>query len=74
MHTTINYAGLTEDQKKTKAIEDIKDFRGAKWYDDMTELFRAGRKYTYEQFALAASIGGIQGYPVKVWYDIIWPE
>ena len=73
MHNTISYAHLPEDQKKREALKDIREWLGTRKYNQLVKEFRWHKPMPLEQFTGLCSIAGIQGYPVKVWYEEIWP-
>lgn len=72
MSYTINYEGLDPIAKHNKAICDIKDYLGEDRFAHLVNLFRE-HPYTLEQFQLAASFAGIQGYPAKAWFNYCYP-
>lgn len=73
-HYTINYEGLSEIEKHNKAIQDIKDYLGEAKFDEVTAIVKNSPKpYNLEQFLLAVSFAGIQGYPAKAWYNHCYP-
>jgi len=72
MHYEINYAELSPAEKQEKAIADIKEYRGAEWFDDMTTKFREYGHMTEDRFAAFCSISGVSGYPIKAWYKHVY--
>lgn len=75
MHYNVDYNGLTPQAKHNKAIEDIKEYMGDIRYNLMSgtfiETYPCGM--SLEQFELIASFAGVQGYPVRAWYNEIYP-
>ena len=71
-HYTVNYEGLDDVAKHNKAIADTKDYLGEDRLDKLTGLFRE-QPYTLDQFCLAASFAGVQGYPAKAWFNYCYP-
>lgn len=72
-HYTTNYEGLSEIEKHNKAIEDIKDYMGAEKFEELTKRVKVEYpNWTLEQFRMAVSFAGVQGYPVKAWYNYIY--
>ena len=70
MHRTVKYEG-TEEEKKAKAIADLKDWLGKEKFESQTELVKASfPPLDWFQFSLMCDIGGIQGYPVRVWAEL----
>lgn len=65
-HTTIDYS--KSPAAAFDAIEDIKDWLGAERFSLLTKELA---KYNCQTFANLVSISGIQGYPVKAWYELI---
>mgnify|MGYP001581466005 CR=1 FL=1 len=65
MHTTINYN--QSPSPAFDAVQDIIEYLGRERYDkvapEIAEIKHCG------QFAMACSLGGIQGFPVKAWYE-----
>ena len=71
-HYTVNYEGLDKVTKHNKAIQDIKDYLGEDRFNQITELVRKD-SYTLDQFRMAVSFAGVQGYPAKAWYNYCFP-
>lgn len=71
MHTTTSYEGLSDIEKHNKAIEDVKEWFGPK-FDWIVEEFRK-KGLTLEQFTMYMSLGGVEGYPVKAFYNYVYP-
>lgn len=71
-HYNVNYAGLTDVEKSAKALQDIKDYLGEDKFESTTEIMRNGM-IPYEQFTMAMMfMAGIEGYPVKAWYEHVY--
>lgn len=71
-HYTMSYAGLTDEVKSARAIQDIKDYLGEDKFESTTEIMRR-EMIPYEQFTMAmAFMAGIEGYPVKAWYEHVY--
>jgi hypothetical protein len=69
-HYNISYEGLDPIEKQNKAIADIKEYMGEAKFVDLTSKLRAAYPdCTIEQFTLMVSFAGVQGYPVKAWYN-----
>ena len=66
MHTTINYSN--SQTPSFDAIEDIKDWFGQKKWDELSPMM--AKVIDQEQFELYANLGGVQGFPVKAWYEL----
>lgn len=73
MHYNIDYTGLSPQAKHNKAIADIIDYMGKARYNKATDMFSKRSPMSFEQFQLACSFAGVQGYPVKAWYSECWP-
>ena len=78
-HYITRYAGLSEEEKQEKALNDIKDYLGEPKFNEITSAFRntypVGVKVpTLGQFRFKLSFVGVQGYPVEVWYSHIFGE
>lgn len=69
---TVSYEGLDDVTKHNQAIADVKEYLGEDRFSQLTELFRQ-QPYTLDQFSLAVSFAGVQGYPVKAWYNHCYP-
>ena len=65
MKTQIDYSN--SPCKNFDAVEDIKDYFGPKW-DKVSGLMSAVRDV--ELFEQYANFGGVEGFPVKAWYDL----
>lgn len=71
-HYTMSYAGLTDEVKSAKALQDIKDYLGEDKFEEVSKIMR-NEMIPYEQFVTAMAIMvGIQGYPVKAWYEHVY--
>ena len=74
MHTEINYTDHeTETAKRDAALCDIKDWFGP-CYATIVDVFLAYGKTEPKAFMQAMSFAGVQGYPVTVFYEHLWPE
>lgn len=74
-HYTVDYSNLNNDPiaKHNKAIQDIKEYLGDERFKRITDCMRTDcPNMTLEQFTMAASFAGVQGYPVKAWYNYIF--
>lgn len=72
-HYEVDYSELSGEAKDAKALQDIKDFIGEDKFNKITEENR-NETYTFRQFEIGVSFGGISGYPVKAWFKHIWPN
>lgn len=73
-HYNVSYEGLSDIEKHNKAIQDIKDYLGEEKFEQLTKQCK--EEYpdlTLEQFRMSVSFAGVQGYPVKAWYNYIYP-
>jgi len=66
-HTTIDYS--KSPAPAFDAIEDIKSWLGVERFSKLTQEFASVKDC--ENFAAFCSIGGISGFPVKAWYELI---
>jgi len=67
---TIVYSG-TDEEKRTKALEDCKSYLGEESFDRILTAFRTeGKDYTVDQlcFQLAMFVG-IEGFPARVFAE-----
>ena len=68
-----HYEALGGDEKRFKEIEDIKQYLGAELFAEITarlkDAVRQGATLDDLRFPLA--FAGVQGYPVKAWYELI---
>ena len=71
MHRSFDYNIITDESKrKAKAISDIKDWVGPRKFVKITrDVKRCVPPMSADQFALMCDIGGIQGYPVRIWAE-----
>jgi len=74
MHYDIDYSTLSEEEKKKKAIEDIIEYMGEERFNTLTKSLKDHPSLTLDKFSMYVHIAGVQGYPVKVWYDYCFPE
>lgn len=72
-HYDISYKDLPEAQAHTKAIQDIKEYLGDDRFDKITKEFQK-KILSFDNFAMYASITGVQGFPVQAWYKHCWPK
>ena len=72
---TVNYDELDPMAKHNKAIQDIKDYLGESQFFNLTDrlLDNWPQQPELEQFVMAVSFAGIQGYPAKAWYNYCYP-
>ena len=68
----INYEGLDPVAKHNQAIADTQEYLGPERFEKLTALFKE-QPYTLDQFQMAASFAGVQGYPAKAWYNYCYP-
>lgn len=72
MHQSIHYRQFKDPYKQ--AIRDMRNWFGVKKYKDLTKGFTEEGEMTFTSFRAMCSLGGVEGYPVAVWYNEIWPE
>lgn len=70
MHTFISYKD--RPSPKFDAIEDIKVWLGYERWEDLSLIM--ARVTNPSQFQFAASLAGIEGFPVEAWYDLYHGE
>ena len=70
MHTTIDYSNKSSNH----VIDDLKDWFGEEKFASLSKLFQEEFKESpsSEHFSMLCSIAGVQGYPVRVWYEYLW--
>lgn len=65
MHVDIKYDH--SPSARLKAITDIRDYLGPEKYDTLApEMAKVSDCHS---FAMYCALGGIRGWPVKVWYE-----
>lgn len=64
MHTTIDYS--KSPAAAFDAVEDVKEWFGPK-YQAIADQMKL--VVDCEQFELYCNLGGVQGFPVKAWYE-----
>lgn len=69
MRTTIDYTH--NPAKHHAAVEDIKNWLGAK-YDDIAQDMK--RVTNPQRFRFYCMLAGIEGFPVLAWYDLFHGE
>lgn len=73
-----NYRGLSDAEAESAAIKDIKEYLGEERFNAVTVLLvedckENGEPIPLERFAQGCSLlMGIEGYPVKVWYELVF--
>lgn len=72
-HYIVDYSSLTPQEKYAQAYADIIDYMGGKKFDQIVADFRQYPPMSVEALAMYLSIAGVQGYPVSVMHDFIWP-
>lgn len=70
MKTTTNYS--TSAAPKFDAVEDIKAYFGKERWAKISPTM--AKTTDPEAFAIAASFGGVEGFPVEAWYDLYHGE
>ena len=77
MHTTIDYSNLSKADATKRALADINEWlgndrHGQNRFANLTEAFRLQNKskpISPFTFAMYASLSGVRGFPVCVWYN-----
>ena len=64
MKTTIDYAA--SEAPSFDAVEDVKDYLGSRYDAVASEMKRIT---DCEQFAMWCAFAGIEGFPVRAWYE-----
>jgi len=73
MHYLTNYANLSDDEKRVQAIRDIRMYMGDEAFQRIsTELVE--HNLSFGMFAFYAAFCGVQGYPVRAWYQYCYPN
>lgn len=70
MHYEVKYEG---EAARERALQDCRNWLGDERWNLLNAQFAQMEPLTREQFGLMCSFAGIQGYPVTVWYDSLWP-
>jgi hypothetical protein len=70
MKTTIDYS--KSPAKSFDAVEDIKDYLGLDRWEKVSPEFAQIKDP--EQFSAWAGFAGIEGFPVKAWYELYHGE
>ena len=75
-HYIRRYTGLEGDERRSRALDDVRDYLGHARFEELTGMFR--RDYPdvpcpAVKFALLVSLAGVQGYPATAWREHIWP-
>ena len=75
-HYDIHYSGRDTKKDRDRALSDCMDWFGPKKLKELIAEFRAEAPsgVSFRQFEMIMAIGGVQGYPVKVLYQHIWPS
>lgn len=67
MKTTVDYSKLTPQDKTKKALEDIARYLGRQRYAMLAP--QMSTITIPNQFAFLCSVAGIEGFPVKAWFE-----
>lgn len=70
MHTTIDYS--QSQAPRFDAVQDIKDYLGMENWNMAQQAFRMVRHAS--RFKAYCHLIGVQGFPVKAWYDLNWGQ
>jgi hypothetical protein len=73
-HYTKDYSNLSDEEKRTEALADIREYLGSAQFNKITRSMRSQPKPTPHLWRFIASFAGVQGYPAEVWYEHIWPS
>lgn len=73
MKYTRDYSGMDSISKHKRAIRDIKQYLGGDRFNELTRDFQDVGSMSFESFSKYAWLAGIQGYPVKAWYELCFP-
>lgn len=60
------------ENPKWLAIKDIREYLGEDVFNKVEKELRKVKNY--ENFKIVCMIGGIEGYPVEAWYDLLHGE
>lgn len=71
MHTDVDYTHLPEGAKAAKALEDIKNWLGDN-FEKVEATFLNEGHIPFDAFTVYCAFAGIQGYPVRVWYESLF--
>ena len=73
-HYTVDYSGLTEQEKRSQAVADLRRYFGSRFDYIITKagLCPPPTQHTFR--AQCSLFLGIEGYPVEVLYDLVWGE
>ena len=73
-HYTVDYSGLTEQEKRSQAVADLRSYLGSH-FDSIQNVASTTPPPTQHAFRVQCSLFlGVEGYPVEVLYDQIWGE
>jgi hypothetical protein len=71
MHTNISYKDLGRDEADAKAIADIEEYCGAKFYEVLLAETKVvediGTGEAFQQLNIAMAFAGIKGFPIHAW-------
>lgn len=73
MHYFIEYENLESDVTKRKALQDCKDFLGARKFKEVSLILANDHRQTSKHIVLfGLSLTGIEGYPAEVMLETYW--
>jgi hypothetical protein len=74
MHYNVSYKNLPEDEKRVKAVLDIKEYLGTERFNKVEADFRQLGYIEPDKFEFLCMIAGIEGYPVGAWYASLFGD
>lgn len=70
-HVIEDYSGLSVEQQRQKALADLRGFFGEERFEKVSKSFPEA-KMSYSRFAEWADFAGVQGLPVRFWYEYVY--
>ena len=71
MHVIEDYSGLSVEQQRQRALADLRDFFGEERFEEVSKSFPKP-KMSYALFDKWACFAGVQGLPVRFWYEYVY--
>ena len=69
MKQEIDYSTMNDAEKFYEAINDCKNYLGEAKFKEITEALKVDHPPLKQFTAMLSMLAGIEGYPVKAWYQ-----
>lgn len=76
-HYDVDYSKMEENDRRVKAIDDIKEYVGEAKFDElnkMLEEYVLEKRPSLDAFRMTLFMFPVSGYPIKAWYETLQPS